>query len=257
VAGPRLLELQRTLADLILEGEDAVDPQDVAARHGLEAADQAAIRRFDERLLVYRELSRMSLLEPIADMFPVTLSLLESEGARADCLDSFLRARRVSSQHYRDIAPAFLGWLVETGWGQATWPFLPELAHFELLEVLVARYPDGPGDARLHQEPLEADNLVLDPATRLVAYAHAVHRATEEAPIPRAEPTYLLAFRDARGDCQVLELTTVTAALLSQAAAKSISDVARELGLQDLQAVRILLTDLRERGALAGFRALS
>ena len=257
MAGPRLLELQRTLADLILEGEDAADPQRIAARHGLEEADQEAFRRFGQGLLGYRELARLSLLEPIADMFPVTLALLDSAGARAECLDAFLQARRVNSPHYRDIAPAFLGWLVETGWGQATWPFLSELAHFELLEVLVARYPDEPAGAALRRQPLDSDGLVLDPATRLVAYGHAVHRATEEAPIPRAESTYLLAFRDARGDCQVLELSDATAALLSQAATRPIAEVARELGLQDLEATRALLTDLRERGALAGFRSLN
>ena len=77
-------------------------------------------------------------------------------------MQAFLDARVVRSSHYRDIAPAFLGWLAATGWGQDRWPFLLELAHAEILEVLVARFPDSDPPEGLHADPAAEDAVVLD-----------------------------------------------------------------------------------------------
>ena len=257
-AAPRLLQLQRTLAALILEPEAAAfseDPASFAARQGLAGPDQRALQRFQDRLLAYRELARASLVEPLEDMFPVLRALLAGAGAWEPCVNGFLLARQLQSPHYRDIAPTFLGWLVETGWGQDRWPFLAELAHFELLETLVARYPEqAPAQNRQpnpQPEPQSGAGLTLAPATQLVAYSHAVQRASEQDPVPPAQPTYLLAYRDAHGDFQLMELTDAAAALLTRAQTAPILDVAASLGLQQLDRLWTLLCDLRGRGALS------
>lgn len=248
------LALQRALAALVLDPEGAAfegDPAGFARRRGLPEADAQAFGRFPGGLAAYRELARLSLLDPIETMFPITKALLEREGAWEGCIDTFLQARCVASRHYRDIAPAFLGWLAETGWGQATWPFLLELAHAELLEVLVARFPDGVLPEGLQEAPRPGDRLVLDPATQVVAYCHAVHRTTEADPVPEARPTHLLAYRDAEGRAQLMDLTPAAAALLVEAQGRSIREVAQALGLADLPLA--LLEELRIRGAIAGF----
>ena len=150
-----LLGLQQALAGLILEPEEAAftaDPDAFAARFGLPARDQAAFRRFQDRLLAYRELARLGLEEPLEDMFPITRALLEGEEAWNDCVNAFLTARCLTSPHYRDIAPTFLGWLADTGWGLDRWPWLVELAHFEFLETLVARFPEDPPPRGLELE---------------------------------------------------------------------------------------------------------
>ena len=251
-----LLALQRTLAGLILAPEEAaftLDPAGYAAAFGLPGPDQEAFLKFQERLLTYRELARMGLTEPIEDLLPVTKALLEAAGAWDEGLNAFVAAGCVASPHYRDIAPAFLGWLVETGWGQARWPYLTELAHFELLEVLVSRFPESQAPAGLTRRPLAASRIVLDPATQVVAYGHAVHRATEGEPEPLPEPTYLLAYRDPEGTYQLMELSDATAALLARAQAAPVGEVVRDLGLPDLDAVLALLATLRDQGALLGF----
>lgn len=254
---PRTLTLQRALADLVLEAETTFDDTDLAgpARHrGLRTADQHAFAEQAEGWLTYRELARMSLMDPLESMFPVLKSLLEGTGAWEGCVQAFLEARAVRSTHYRDIAPTFLGWLAETGWGQDQWPFLLELAHAELLEVLVARYPDTPPEPGLRPEPEPGDTVVLDPATQVVAYAHAVHQAREGSPVPAAQPTHLLAFRTAEGQAQLRELTPATAALLVRAQTQPLAAAAAALGLRDLAPILSLLGDLRRDGALAGFR---
>jgi len=250
------LALQQALAALVLDPEGAAfeeDPAGFARRRGLPEADAEAFGRFPGGLAAYRELARLSLVDPIETMFPITRALLEREGTWEGCIDAFLQARCVASRHYRDIAPAFLGWLTETGWGQATWPFLLELAHAELLEVLVARFPEGTPRAGLHDEPGPGDRLVLDPATQVVSYRHAVHRTSEAAPVPEARPTHLLAYRNGDGRPQLLDLTPAAAALLVRAQTESLAGAALALGV-DLAPILGFLRDLRRQGALAGFR---
>jgi hypothetical protein len=245
------------MASLVLdEDEDALveDPGRVARRQGLSGADQAAFRDQGEAILTYRELARMSLIELLETMFPVLRSLLEREGAWDGCVQAFLDARRLRSGHYRDIAPTFLGWLADTTWGQARWPFLLELAHAELLEVLVARFPDGDPPEGVHAEPTPGDGVVLNAATQLVSYGHAVHRVTEQDPVPEIRPTHLLAYRNSEGEAKVMELTPATAALLVQAQAQSLAEAAAAMNLPDLAPAITLLRDLRREGAIAGFQ---
>ncbi len=257
-ADTRTLRLQRAMASLILDGSDEAldsDPGRPARRMELPADDQRAFREQAEALKTYRELARMGLTEPLEDMFPVLKALLEGADAWEACLQAFLEARVVRSQHYRDIAPAFLGWLAETRWGQDRWPFLLELAHAELLEVLVARFPDGEAPLGLHAEPEPTDRVVLDAATQVVSYAHAVHLAREDSPIPEVRPTHLLAYRDAGGEAHLLELTAATAALLVKAQDATLEAAAAALGFPDLVAPLTLLRNLHRDGAVAGFES--
>lgn len=253
----RTLHLQQAMASLVLDADEAAleaDPGRVARRHGLSGADQQSFREQAPAMLTYRELARMSLIEPLETMFPVLKALLEEVGAWAPCVQAFLDARLLRSGHYRDIAPTFLGWLAASSWGQDRWPFLLELAHAEILEVLVARFPDSDPPEGLHAEPGPADLVVLDGATQIVSYSHAVHRVTEAAPIPEARPTHLVAFRNEEGEAQLLELTPATAALLVQARTRPLAEAAASLNLPDLDAILNLLRDLRRDGAIAGFQ---
>lgn len=251
------LTLQRAMAGLALDESFPPDPQEYAARFGLPLEDQLTFERFQDRLMAYRELVRLSIGEPVVEMFPITRALLDRVGAWETCLDGFMNARCIPSPHYRDIAPAFLGWLADTHWGQDRWPYLLELAHFEILGTLVTSCPDGPTPIGLHDDPTWSDLLVLDPAAQVVSYAHAVHRATEQVPVPETQAVHLLAFRDGMGDFQLMELTATTAALLVATAQTPLEESARDLHIPDLQAAMDLLGDLRERGAIAGFKPIS
>ena len=253
----RTLRLQRALASLVLDQDEAaleVDPGRAARRHDLSGADQGSFRDQGPAMMTYRELARMSLVEPLETMFPVVKALLVEAGVWDGCVQAFLDARVVRSPHYRDIAPSFLAWLAATGWGQERWPFLLELAHAEILEVLVARFPDSAPPEELHDDPAARDLVVLDSATQVVSYTHAVHRVDEQAPVPEARPTHLLAFRNGAGESRLMELTPATAALLVQAGTCPLEDCAAALDLPDLAPAMNLLRDLHRAGAIAGFR---
>ena len=226
------------MASMILEAdEDSVeaDPGRLARRQELPGADQRAFRDQGAALLTYRERARTSLIEPLETMFPVLKSLLDMTGDWEPCVEGFLEARVVRSGHYRDIAPSFLGWLAATGWGQERWPFLLELAHLEIMEVLVARYPDSDPPEGLKPDPGASDLVVLDPATQVVSYPHAVHQAREESPV-------------------LLELTPATSALLVMAQTRTLTQAAQALNLPDLAPLMELLRDLCRKGAVAGFQ---
>jgi len=256
---PRTLRLQQALAAAVLDGDDgavAADPGRPARRHRLSLADQRRFRDQAAGIATYRELARASLVDPLETMFPVLKALLEGQEAWESCLQAFLDARVIRSPHYRDIAPSFLGWLADSRWGQDhRWPYLLELAHAELLEVLVARFPDSDPAEGLHGEPGPGDLVVLDPATQVVSYRHAVHRAREEAPVPEARPTHLLAYRTAGGDAKLQELTPAAAALLVRARTEALADAAAGLGIPDLAPVLSLFRDLHHDGAIAGFQS--
>ena len=85
----------------------------------------------------------------------------------------------------------------------------------------------------------------------MVVYRTAVHRTGEAGPVPAARPTHLLAYRDAAGRPQLMDLTPAAAALLVEAQGRSIREAAQGLGLSDLPLT--LLEELRIRGAIAGF----
>jgi len=254
----RTLRLQRAMASLVLDADEEAleaDPGRPARRLELSGADQGSFRDQGPGMLTYRELARMSLIEPLEDMFPVLKALLEGAGVWDTCVQAFLDARTVRSSHYRDIAPSFLGWLSATGWGQDRWPFLLELAHVEILEVVVARWPDSEPLDDLHADPAPEDLVVLDPAAQVVSYAYAVHQVREAAPVPEARPTHLLAFRDAAGEAHLLELTPATAALLVQAQTRTLAQAAEALNVFDLAPAMDLLRDLLRDGAVAGFQS--
>lgn len=248
--------LQRTMAELIFEpGAGKTferNPTKFGEGQGLEARDTAALLRFKDRLGIYRDLARTSLEEPLQNIFPISKNLMAEEWE--DCVSTFLAARSVQSPHYRDIAPAFLAWLSESAWGQERWPFLLALAHFEYVEVMVARWPGEAPTLALSQEPSPDLRLVLSEGAQVLTYEFAVHQATVESPVPPKIPTHLLVYRDADGDFRMMELTPATAAFLVRASTEPLHQARVSLGIEDEKELFRLLSDLRDRGAIVGFK---
>ena len=254
-----VLALQRTLVEAALmpdPGPLERDPAGFAAGRGLPEGDQAAFERFRDRLLVYRQMVRGDLAEPVETICFVTRALLIQAGAWEECLGGFLASRTAQSMLYRDLAATFLGWLAGTGWGAGRWPFLLQLVHFEVLHALVAHHPGEPAPEALRARPHLADRLVLDVPTQLVTYEYRVHLARVDAPIPEPGTTHLLAYRDGEGQARWLELTPATAALVLGAQRTGIGQAALDLGLADLSEALELLADFQRRGAIRGFTAL-
>jgi hypothetical protein len=250
-----LLALQRAMGDLLLEERPAFreDPAAWAATKGLGAGDAEVVQRYAKRLWVYRELVEFALADPLNDGFPIARALLEEAGEWEACLRAFLAARAIPSPYYRDIAPAFVAWLAESGWGAERWPFLLSLAHWERTEMELLRHPDGAGPSPLLAEPAPGLRAVFTEARHL-AYPFRVHEATEEAPVPAAGEAYLLAWRDGDDDFQSLALSAHASALVGRLLDNdTLEEAAAAIGVTYAEALP-LLEDLRARGVLLGFR---
>jgi hypothetical protein len=251
-----VLALQRTLVDAALMADPGPlerDPGGLAAAHGLPRGDQAALVRFRPRLMVYRNMVRSDLIEPVETTCCVTRALMEGAGLWDECLTAFLASRTLQSPFYRDLPAAFLGWLVATGWGQDRWPFLLQLVHCELLSSLVTHHPGGDPLEPSHAQPRLGDRLVLAAPTQVVTYGYQVHRVSRDAPVPAPGAVHLMAYRNGAGVAQWMELTPATAALLLAAQRTGIGQAALDLGLTDLSEAIELLADFQARGAIGGF----
>lgn len=251
-----VLALQRFLADLAM-GPDpdrfARDPAAVAEAAGLPYPDQQALLRFKRRLLFYRDGVRQNLTDPLDRYLPLTQTLLEEAGAWEACCAAFLATRPLDSPYYRDIAPTFLGWLASSGWGRDRWPYLLQLAHFELIKELVETGPDGDMPEGLRTDPGPGDLLVPAAPTQVLSYGYRVHEASLRFPVPVAGPCHLLAFRGRDGYVKWKELSAASAALLALGRERPLGAAAADLGL-DLPETLAFLRGLREEGVVLGFR---
>ncbi|HJV22451.1 MAG TPA: putative DNA-binding domain-containing protein [Holophagaceae bacterium] len=252
----RLQDLQRSLFDLVLApdpGPFLADPVAWGKARGLGAPDRSALAARAPRLAVYRELVQFALTDPVADCYPITRSLLASEGVWETCLGAFLERRAIQSPYYRDVAPTFLAWLLDSGWGAERWPFLVPLAHWEHLELELLRHPDGPPPEGLAPEPSLPGTTTPDVTLRNLTYLWHVEEATEADPRPPEGPAHLLAWRDREGAFRSLELSATASALLTRwLAGDPLGPAAQAVGADPREALG-LARDLYAKGALAGF----
>ncbi|GHH48574.1 HvfC family RiPP maturation protein [[Pseudomonas] boreopolis] len=213
------------------------------------------------RLQVYRELYLNNLESLLSGNFPVLRRTLGDAAWRRLC-DDFARDHRARSPLFTEIGREFLDYLDERD-PAALPPWLPELAHYEWIELDLLL--DGaPLPPHLPDGDLLAGTPVPSPAVRLLGYRWPVHRIgpdfQPEAPPPA--PTWLLAHRR-DGQVRFAELSPLAArlvALLGEAGAgsgrRTLERLAAEAGASAreafLQDGAQLLYRLREQGTILG-----
>ena len=253
----RLLALEQAMADLLLDASSArdfrADPAAFALRRGLDAGDGDAMGRHHTRLLVYRDLVQSALEDPLPDCFPHTHRILEGADAWGDCVQAFIASRSIRSAYYRDINPAFVLWLADTGWGQDRWPFLLQLAHFEHLELEVLCWPEDPAPEGLSQEPRPEAAARFSATARNLAYGWRVQESREEEPVPPEGAAHLFCYRDRNLEFETLDVDPHTSAFLARCLeGQPLSAAAAAVGLEWTEA-RSLLRRLQEDGAILAF----
>jgi hypothetical protein len=253
----RLRALQQTMTDLLLDAGGAAEfgraPEAFAAARNLGLEDQAALARYRQRLLVYRDLVQGGLEDPLPDCFPFTHRILEEAGAWEDCVRAFIASRSLRSPYYRAINPTFVSWLADSAWGQDRWPFLLQLAHFEYIEVEVLRWPEEAPPGDLGGEPGPDRHVVFDGAARNLAYQWRVHESGEEDPRPGPGEALLFCYRDRNLGFESLEVDPHTSAFLARCLeGEVLGEAAAGVGM-DLAEAQHLLRRLQEDGAVLGF----
>jgi uncharacterized protein len=171
----------------------------------------------DERLTVYRDAILGNLREFLGYNFPCLRDVLGPEAFVA-LVREFLQQHRAQTPLYAELPGEFIQFLM-THPPDETHPFLPELAHFEFMESVLAI---DTREVSLEGVDAEGDLIegvpVMSPLLLPLAYRWPVHRIRPEAipSEPPAEPTYLLYHRDSADRVSWRELVPVAARLLER-----------------------------------------
>lgn len=168
----------------------------------------------EAQVALYRRLVRGNLSRAILMAIPV---------ARARLGDAFFEARIAAflaeapprTRVLREVPAAFAGWMATQA--DESWPAaLPELLHFECVEIEVNHAPDATPPPGLPRQPHLDGTLLAHPSARLLAYRHAVHQLRADAsawPEATSAPLFLIAFRVDEA-MRVLEIPAVVARVL-------------------------------------------
>jgi len=250
-------------------GPSRLDASSVDAwlgRHAIDGEDSLAMKASVERLLVYRDLVRKTLVGAVRLAIPRTIARL---GPRFDDEFSRFLAERGPRTHFlRDVTYEFIDFCVPRFFDGSLGPrYLLDLARHEALEISVAASPDAP---RGSAGELTVDaRLSFSPSLVVARYDHAVHRLPadeNDRSEPVAEKTALAVYRDAEHDVRYLELTPLAAAILEllqggETLGRALTRACEASGVaiepRVIDGTSRLLADLAERGALIGVDPLS
>ncbi len=147
------------------------------------------------RMALYRELFRNTMESLLAANFPVIRRTLGASRWEA-LVDGFHRGHRPSTPLFTELAQEFIEWLA--GQAAISPPWLPELAHYEWME-LRADIDDAPPPAHDPAGDPVSGIPRISPQAWPLAYAWPVNRIGPDfrPETPPAEPTLLLVYRDA------------------------------------------------------------
>lgn len=176
-----------------------------------------------ERMRVYQDLVFRNIQSLLASNFPV-LEKITRDGDHWNVLTrGFIRDHRAHTPHFPLLATEFLDYLEKLSGDSdrpetqvlARYPFIPELAHYEWVELDVQISP-VPSLAKPIKPVTLNDALVLNPTAHVLAYQWPVHQIgpdfqPTEAP---AVPTFLAVFQNAKIQSQFILLTPLAALLL-------------------------------------------
>lgn len=219
----------------------------------------------DRRLAIYRELVFNNIESFLRQGFPVASELLE-HNLWLDVVRNFLADFRCESPYFLDIPREFLTFI--SSWPDVLErcpPFLPELAHYEWVELDLEVSTRKPGNVALDpQGDLLEWVPVWSPLFHCLRYEWPVHMISCEyrpgSPSPR--PHHLLVYRDGNDDVGFMEINAMTAMLVDRAASAQgqtgralLQRLALDCGLDANQTIRYgeqLLYQLLDRGVVLG-----
>jgi hypothetical protein len=214
---------------------------------------------------IYNELLFNNLEGFLLACFPVSRKVLGARRWRR-LVRAFFAGHRCRTPFFRQIPEEFVEWLRG---GRAVDPedppFLPDLAHYEWIELALDVSPLEPDWTTIDPAgDLLSSRPALNPVAMLLTYPYAVHRIGSRFR-PAAsdpQPTYLFVFRNLQDRIRFLELNAVSARLIamlhtgSLTGTEALEAIVRELDHPNLAAVihggREILDNLRREEAVLG-----
>jgi len=193
------------------------------------------------RVGIYSELIFNNLSSLLSDFFPIIKSILNPHQWERMVRDFFI-THESQTPYFMDISREFAEYL---GYKQllADYPeFIPELAHYEWIELALYTMDEDHPDTLTTASQLLDQPVALSPLAKPLAYQYPVQKISPELQPkrPGPEPTLLLVLRDLNENIRFFELQLFTFQLLNQIQEKPglipkdwLSEIADEVNVQD------------------------
>lgn len=190
-----------------------------------------------KRLTIYREIVFNNFLSSISACFPVLLSLIGKRRFKRLVRHCFA-SHHFNSPLFADIPKTFVDFLQNLNLTQQELPpYTDQLAHYEWIELQLAKLPDNAGETfqvTVIQQTSDLADLIpqLPDAHQLLHYDYPVHQLSKRHAQLPASPTYLLVFRKADFKIAFIQLNAMTFYLLQCVQLKKVTatDHFRQLG---------------------------
>lgn len=223
---------------------------------------------FDQQgAAIYVDLLYNKFNDSLTTCFPVTYAIL-GETAWQRLLRDFIAEHRCLSPYYRQIPDEFILYLQNERLVKGDLPFLPELTHFEWIELVLSIAEAEPvvSETLTDTHILDAV-LVFAPVMKLLHYVWPVQQINPayQADEPPSVATHILGFRDAADQVQFISLNPATASLLmhlqnGHTATQVLQELGKDLKASELSNLMLfgknILADLHRQGAIIGINIL-
>ncbi|WP_432745178.1 putative DNA-binding domain-containing protein [Methylobacter sp. G7] len=219
---------------------------------------------FDQQgAAIYVDLLYNKFNDSLTTCFPVTNAIL-GETAWQQLLKDFIAEHRCLSPYYRQIPDEFVQYLQNERQVTDDSPFLPELAHFEWIELVLSIAEVAPMVTEtLSDKQLMEAVLVFAPVIKLLHYVWPVQQINPayQTKEPPSVATHILGFRDAADQVQFIALNPATASLVFQlqnqyTAKQALQELGKNLTPSELFNLMLfgkdILADLYRQGAIIG-----
>jgi hypothetical protein len=228
----------------------------------------------DRRMGIYRELFYNNVEGFLSNSFPVMRKLMDDDSWHAMARDFYAR-HQCHSPLFLEIPREFLNYLQQERTDFADdLAFLPELAHYEWVELALSVAEPSDKELRLSDNALNdkgCDLLDRIPVVSTLAWAlsyrYPVHKISPEfmPATPGEQPSYLLVYRAIDDEVGFIELNPVSARLFELlredaelSGRQALQQIAAELQHPNPEVVieggRQMLQEWQQRGIVLGHR---
>lgn len=215
------------------------------------------------RLHIYRDLIYNNIENFIANVFPVTRSIL-GDDAWHGLVRGFIQDHYCQTPYFLQISDEFVHYLLqERGLREDDPVYLLELVHYEWIELALDVSTEIIPAAGALPDDLENSRPQISPLAVCLAYQYPVQKISATFPDWPAEPTYLLVYRNRADEVCFKVATPLTARLLfllqagDQVVNEHLQLIATELNFADIGALKkqanLLLKDLYEDSVISHF----
>lgn len=151
------------------------------------------------RLHIYRDLIYNNIENFIANVFPVTRSILNDESWHG-LIRGFIAEHYCQTPYFLQISDEFVHYLLqERGLREGDPAYLLELVHYEWIELALDVSTEIIPDAGTLPDDLDNSRPQVSPLAVCLAYQYPVQKLSATHPDWSVEPSYLLVYRN-RGD---------------------------------------------------------